>query len=122
LNNTKNYPVYDLNINHLITSYFNLKFHPKFIVHKPISSRKRRKSFNKIFVSNAQMKHTNSKVVITLFVFNREKHVLLRKINRLNEIFVKLMLLLINKDKLMKYLSLPFINFNSNVVKNSDLF
>ena len=40
-NNSINYPVYDLNINHLIKSYFNLYFKPDFIKHKYIPKKKK---------------------------------------------------------------------------------
>ena len=88
-NNTINYPVYDLNINSLIKSYFNLYFNHKYIEHKYISRKKKRKSFNKIFVSKAEIKHTNSKAIITIYVYNREKLILLKKIRKLKKVFLK---------------------------------
>ena len=56
-NNTINYPVYDLNINSLIKGYFNMYFNHNFIKSKYISHKKKRKSFNKIFISKAETKH-----------------------------------------------------------------
>ena len=99
--------MYDLKINYLIKSYFNLYFRSKFIKHKYISRKKKRKSYNKIFVSKAEIKHRNSKAIITIYVYNREKLTLKKKIIKLRKIFAKLMVLLINKNKLIKYLSLP---------------
>ena len=106
-NNTINYPVYDLNINSLIKSYFNLYFNHKYIEHKYISRKKKRKSFNKIFVSKAEIKHTNSKANIAIYIYNREKLSLLKKIQKLRKILVEFMVLLINKKKLVKFISSP---------------
>jgi hypothetical protein len=41
---------------------------------------------NKIFVSKTELKHTSSKVVITLYVYNEERRILIRKIKRLEAI------------------------------------
>ena len=46
-----------------------------------MSRKKKRKSYNKIFVSKAEIKHTNSKAIITIYVYNREKLILKKKIN-----------------------------------------
>jgi len=35
--------------------------------------RLRRLSFHKIYVSNGEFKHTNNKVVITLYLYNRQR-------------------------------------------------
>ena len=45
--------------------------------------RARRLSTNRILVSRAELKHTNDKVVITLYVYNRQKKYYLNKIKRL---------------------------------------
>nr|YP_009867815.1 ribosomal protein S3 [Nemania diffusa]QKG05014.1 ribosomal protein S3 [Nemania diffusa] len=125
-NNLVNYPVYDLKINSLIKSYFNLYFNHKFLQHKYISRKKKRKSLNKIYVSKAEIKHTNSKAIITIYVYNRERFLLLDKISKLKKnikkrvgrlvrivkferIFAKLMILSINKNNLKKFLSSPLI-------------
>ena len=47
-------------------------------------------SLNKILVSKAEVKHTNSKAIITIFVYNREQMVLDQKLSRLIPIFNKL--------------------------------
>lgn len=78
-NNIINYPVYDLRINSIIKGYFSLYFNHKFIEHKYISRKKKRKSFNRIFVSKAEIKHTANKAIITLYVFNKERSSLLKK-------------------------------------------
>jgi hypothetical protein len=84
-----------------------LYFNHKYIKHKYISRKKKRKSFNKIFVSKAEIKHTNSKAIITIYIYNREKLSLLKKIRKLRNILVKFIVLLLNKNKLAKFISLP---------------
>ena len=59
----------------LIKSYFNLynlKLERKIRSNK-LLRRLRKLSSNKIYVSNGEFKHTNNKVVITLYLFNRQK-------------------------------------------------
>jgi hypothetical protein len=51
-------------------------FYNKFIKHRYFSPKKKRNSLNKIIVSKAEIKHTHSKAIITIYVFNREKLVL----------------------------------------------
>jgi F0F1-type ATP synthase delta subunit len=84
-----NLPVYDLKINSLIKGYFSLYFNHRFLKHKYISRRNKRKSFNKIFVSKAEIKHTNNKALITLYVYNKERLSLLKKIRNLRSYFFK---------------------------------
>ena len=103
LNNLKNLPLYNININALIKNYFNLYFNNKFINNKYISSRVKHLSLNKIFVSKAEIKHTNSKATITIYTYNREKLVLLKKIKFIKKLFFKKILsLLYNGDKLCR--------------------
>jgi hypothetical protein len=84
-----NLPVYDLKINSLIKGYFSLFFNNRFLKHKYISRRNKRKSLNKIFVSQAEIKHTNNKALITLYVYNKERLSLLKKIKKLRSFFFK---------------------------------
>jgi hypothetical protein len=80
-NNLKNLPINNININKIIQSYFNLFFkQDKFIGFSKFRRlRKRRTFLRKIFVSNAEIKHTNNKVKITLFTLNREKKIFKEK-------------------------------------------
>ena len=64
--------------------------------HKLISRKKRIMSLNKILVSKAEVKHTNSKAIITIFVYNREQMVLDKKLSSLIPFFNKLVLAYIN--------------------------
>jgi len=66
----------------LIRSYFNLynyKLERK-IRSSRLLGRLRRLSSNKIYVSNGEFKHTNNKVVITLYLFNRQSFNLKKKL------------------------------------------
>jgi hypothetical protein len=80
--NMKNLPVYDLNINKLIKGYFNLYFNHEITTTEFNSSKIKRLSFNKIFVSKGEVQHTNSKAIITIYIYNREKISLLKNINK----------------------------------------
>ena len=71
-------------VNKLIKSYFNLynlKLERK-IRSSRLLRRLRKLSSNKIYVSNGEFKHTNNKVVITLYLFNRQKFNLDKKIKK----------------------------------------
>ena len=68
----------------LIKSYFNLynlKLERKIRSNK-LLRRLRKLSSNKIYVSNGEFKHTNNKVVITLYLFNRQKFNIEKKIRK----------------------------------------
>nr|YP_010259480.1 ribosomal protein S3 [Myrothecium inundatum]UIX25776.1 ribosomal protein S3 [Myrothecium inundatum] len=84
----KNIPVNNLNIDKIIKSYFNLYFkNNNFIGHTDyLNLRIRRNLLRRIFVSDAEIKHTNNKAVITLYVVNREKTVLTNKFLTINKL------------------------------------
>jgi hypothetical protein len=71
----------------LIKSYFNL-YNPKEenLRSKPLRLRFKRLSVKKIFVSRAELKHTSSKVLITLYVYNAQKRFLSKKLLSLGKI------------------------------------
>jgi hypothetical protein len=55
---------------------------------KRLITRFRRFAVNKVFISKAELKHTSSKVIITLYVYNEERRILLNKINKIeNKLF-----------------------------------
>lgn len=91
----KNIPVNFLNLNKIIKSYFNLYFkNPKFLdklENKGLLLRKRRNLLRRIFVSDAEIKHTNNKAVITLYIVNREKRILTKKFLKINKLISKLL-------------------------------
>lgn len=117
-NNLKNFPVYDININSLIKNFFNLQFNYKFLLKKYKSYRLRSASFNKIYASKAEIKHTNNKAILTVYVYNREKISLLKKIRLLNKSFYNEVKLLISENKKI----LGFNNSeNSNIIYNKSI-
>jgi hypothetical protein len=73
-NNTfvTNFPVYNLNINKIIKSYFNLYFNNKFLSKNYIRKKLKHLSLNRIYVSKPELKHTNHKIIITIYIFNKE--------------------------------------------------
>jgi hypothetical protein len=82
-NYIKNITIADKNLSRLIKSYFNLYFSNKLLCSKRISTRLRRLTINKIFISKAELKHTNSKVIITLYAYNEERRNLVCRMKRL---------------------------------------
>ena len=75
-NNSINFPIYDLNINSLIKGYFSMYFNNETLKSKYIPRWRKRKILRKIFVSKAEIKHTNNKAIITIYVYNKEKPIL----------------------------------------------
>lgn len=84
-NNTyaKNITILDKNLSKLIKSYFNFFFKDRIIYNKHILTRFRRLAINRIFVNKAELKHTSSKVIITLYVYNEERRALINRIKRI---------------------------------------
>nr|WDW20830.1 ribosomal protein S3 [Valsa mali var. pyri (nom. inval.)] len=107
----KNFPVYDMNIYKIIKSYFSMFFNHQFLKYKYIRPRRRRLSFNKIFLARPEIKHTNSKAIITLYTFNREKFALLKKIKILTKLTKKIIMIVQQKNCLLKIEKI-FFKFN----------
>nr|YP_010564199.1 hypothetical protein OYW92_mgp41 [Epichloe bromicola]UYX62183.1 hypothetical protein [Epichloe bromicola] len=105
-NNLKNIPMNDVNINKIIQSYFNLYFKDhKYVGSKKFILLRRRRNFlRRIYVSNAEIKHTNNKAIITLFTVNREKKLLKKKYLKINK--------KISKNLIKRYLLLYKNNIN----------
>lgn len=99
INILKNLPSYDININKIIKYYFNLFFNHKFLLKKNSLLKYISLSFNKIYVSKAEVKHTNAKAILTVYTYNREKISLLKKIRLIKESFYKNIELLIFKNQ-----------------------
>lgn len=125
-NNLKNIPINDVNINKIIQSYFNLylksrKYYVDVRKKKHLCASqaslqlrsrlfiKRRNFLRRIYVSNAEIKHTNNKAVITLYTINREKMILKKKYFKLNRKVSK---------RLMKRYFLLYKKFVTKILKN----
>lgn len=82
-NYTKALPVLNKNLMNLLNSYFNMFIKHKVLKTKFIANRYRRLSSKKIFIGKGELKHTNSKVIITFYVYNTEKMSLKREYKKL---------------------------------------
>lgn len=87
-NYIKTLPIVDSVVNKLIKSYFNLSplFNNK--KSKRVQVRFKRLSLNRILVSKAEMKHTNNKVIITVYLYNRNKKFFYNKLKNLYKVFL----------------------------------
>ena len=84
-NTTKLLPAADKVILKLVKSYFNFynrKLEKK-VKSRRLRMRVRRLSTNRILVSRAELKHTNDKVIVTIYIYNRQKKYYLNKINKI---------------------------------------
>lgn len=84
-NTTKLLPIADRVMLRLVKSYFNLysrKLENK-IKSRRLRLRVRRLSTNRILVSRPELKHTNDKIIVTMYVYNRQKKYYLNKIKKI---------------------------------------
>jgi Mitochondrial ribosomal protein (VAR1) len=110
-------PFIDKMVVKLIKCYFNF-FNPK--VENKINFlnsgvKSRRLSINRIFVSKANIKHTNTKIIITIYIYNRQKKYYYNKLNKINSI------LQLNDTKLLKKLKLEGESIIAQVNKEKKL-
>ena len=90
-NTPKLLPIADKVLSKLTKSYFNLY---SLKLEKKIKSRRvrkwsRRLSTNRILISKAELKHTSDKVIITIYVYNRQEKNHLKKMRKINIIAKK---------------------------------
>ena len=126
-NNLKNIPVNIVNINKIIKSYFNLYFKYELAGPFPLKRdtkyigsnkfelasfslrstpfKKIRNFLRRIYVSNAEIKHTNNKAIISLYIVNREKKILKKKYIK---IYKK-----VSRNLIKRY----FLLYKNNIVK-----
>lgn len=64
--------VYDVNINKLFRSYYNIVQDKIKIMYKRRRSNRGRYSANKVYVSRAELKHTNTTLSIILYTYNKQ--------------------------------------------------
>ena len=70
--------------------------------------RKISRFLRKIFISDAEIKHTNSKSVITVFIYNREKFLLIKKILKIKKLIFIIINMVISYIFRLKYLKATF--------------
>lgn len=91
----------------LIRNYFFLynKNIEQKIRRKKIYNRRRKLSINRIFLSKGEFKHTNNKVIITLYVYNKQKNNYLLKLKKryINKLLINILSL--KKNNIIKPLS-----------------
>ncbi len=78
----------------LIKGYFYMHYTRKILKIKNKSIRLKRLSLKRIFISKMELKHTSTKIVITMYVYNEEKRILLKKLSKLLKL-----LFFVNKRK-----------------------
>jgi hypothetical protein len=66
--------VYNVLVNDLFRSYFNMVKDKVKILFKRRRHNKKRYSSNKIFVSRSEVKHTNTKLLFILYIYNKKKY------------------------------------------------
>src|ERR1700712_2794617 len=79
----KNLSIADKTLSQLVKSYFNFYFYNKELKSSKTAIRFRRLSLNKILICKAELKHTSSKVTVTLYTYNAEKIFLTLKLKNL---------------------------------------
>jgi hypothetical protein len=110
----KDITIADKNLSKLLKSYLNLYFSKKLLSSERILTRFRRIAVNKVFISKAELKHTSSKVIITLYVYNEERRVLLNRLKRIEAILFPYFLLTSKEDYKNKLFSL---NLKLDIIK-----
>jgi hypothetical protein len=126
-NNIKNLPVNNINANKVIQSYFKLYFKDsRFIDSKFIGTKKRRNFLKRIYTSKIETKHTNSKIIATLYTVNIGKNFLQ---NEYKDLLIKFNRRILNlwKKKLKIKLSLyikeknkyNYLSKNDNIIRKN---
>ena len=86
-NTVKTLPISDTIVNNLLKSYFNLTRQVKERSSRAVI-RSRRRSLNRILVSKAEMKHTNNNVIITVYLYNKNKKFFLNKLRNIYKLLI----------------------------------
>lgn len=110
-NSIKNIPSNDINLNKIIQSYFNLHFKNKFVHLKHMSLKRRHSLLRRIYVSDVEIKHTNNKAIITLYVVNTQKKTLFKRYIKSKRYFESLKSNILDIQK-------NFIENRINILKN----
>jgi hypothetical protein len=66
----------------LLKGFFNMRVSDKILKVKRTVNRIRRLSPRKVFVGKGELKHTNAKVIITVYLYNTEKMYLIRELKK----------------------------------------
>ena len=107
----------------LIKSFFNLynlRIEKKMRT-KRLLLRLRRLSLNKIFISDGEFKHTNNKVIITLYVFNRQERSYINRMKSLRFFNYYIELKKNIAKKMIKQTKLKILFFLKEAKKNDSI-
>ena len=69
-------------INNLFRSYFNMFENKVKFLYKRRRANKKRYSANKVYISRAELKHSNTKLTIILFIYNKQKSIIERNMRK----------------------------------------
>lgn len=75
--------VYDVILNKLFISYYNMLQYKIKVLFKRRRDNKSRYSANKIYISRAELKHTNTRLLIILYTYNKQKSSIEKYIRKL---------------------------------------
>jgi hypothetical protein len=78
-----------------------------YIRRKKIYNRRRKLSINRIFISKGEFKHTNNKVIVTLYVYNKQKNNYLLKLKKryINKFLINILSLKKNNSLIKSFSS-----------------
>src|SRR5690606_17303701 len=113
-----------MNLNKIIKSYFNLHFKNKFLHLKHMSLKRRNSLLRRIYVSNIEIKHTNNKAIITLYVINTQKKTLDKRYENSKLFFKKLRFEIQNLQKIFIENKIKILKdkFIENLINNGLIF
>jgi Mitochondrial ribosomal protein (VAR1) len=117
----KNISIAQKNLTRLIKSYFNIYFSKNLLSSKRILTRFRRLAINKIFVSKAELKHTNNKIIITLYIYNEERRILIHRLKRIEAILFPYYAIT-SKEVYKDFTSFLSLKERLNLIKKEDAF
>lgn len=120
---SKSLPSADKVILKLIKSYFNLyskKLESK-IKSRRLATRRRRLSTNRMLVSRAELKHSNDKVTITIYLYNRQKIYFINRIKKIDNLFSFLSLYVNDNEKKILEKKTMNLALSKDILKNVKL-
>ena len=86
-NSLKLLPSIDKSVYNILKGYFNLNPTLTYDTKHSISKRLKRFSMIKLFIGKPEIKHSNNKVIITIYTYNRKKIYFLNKIKKIMNIY-----------------------------------
>ena len=117
----KNISIAQKNLTRLIKSYFNIYFSKNLLSSKRILTRFRRLAVNKIFISKAELKHTNNKINITIYIYNEERRILIHRLKRIEAMLFPYYAIA-SKENSKDFTSLLSLKERLNLIKKEDAF